>query len=92
MVKGIRDIVLGLCLLALFALRQRRATGVLMGICTLVPIVDMSIVLTHGGTVATALGIHGLTAAVMVFDAFVLLRERERAAVTTETALQPAQS
>ncbi|MER7249663.1 DUF4267 domain-containing protein [Kribbella sp. NPDC000426] len=74
--KGIRDIVLGLNLLALFALKQRRATGVLMAITTLVPIVDMITVLTHGGTVATALGIHGLTAVVMLFDAFLLLRER----------------
>jgi hypothetical protein len=74
-VKGIRDIVVGLNLLALFALGQRRATGVLMAIAAMIPIADMIIVLTHGGTVATALGIHGLTAVVVLFDAWLLLRE-----------------
>lgn len=78
-VKGIRDIVAGLNLLALFALGQRRATGVLMAIAALIPIADMTIVLTHGGTVATALGVHGLTAVIVLLDAFLLLRERKPA-------------
>ena len=78
-VKGIRDIVLGLNLLALCALGQRRATGVLMAIAAMIPIADMIIVLTHGGTVATALGIHGLTAVIVLFDAWLLLRERSTA-------------
>ena len=80
-VKGIRDIVIGLNLLALFALGQRRATGVLMAIAAMIPIADMIIVLTHGGTVATALGIHGLTALIVLFDAWLLLRERRPADV-----------
>src|SRR5690242_1546312 len=54
-VKGIRDIVIGLNLLTLFALRQRRATGILMAITTLVPIIDMITVFSHGGPAATAL-------------------------------------
>jgi hypothetical protein len=78
-VKGIRDIVTGLNLLALFALGQRRATGVLMAITAIIPIADMIIVLTHGGTVATALGIHGLTGVIVLFDAWLLLRERRTA-------------
>ena len=78
-VKGIRDIVTGLNLLALFALGQRHATGVLMAITAMIPIADMIIVLTHGGTVATALGIHGLTAVIVLFDAWLLLRERRTA-------------
>lgn len=84
-VKGIRDIVLGLNLLALFALRQRRATGILMAISALIPITDMITVFTHGGPAATALGVHGLTALVMLFDAALLLRERQSAEV-----LEPA--
>jgi hypothetical protein len=80
-VKGIRDIVLGLNLLALLALRQRRATGILMAISTLVPITDMITVFSHGGPAATALGVHGLTALVMLFDAFLLIRERQTAEV-----------
>lgn len=75
-VKGIRDIVAGLNILALFALGQRRATGVLMAISSLIPITDMIMVLSHGGTAATALGVHGLTALVMLVDASLLLRER----------------
>ena len=78
-VKGIRDIVIGLNLLAVFALGQRRATGVLMAIAAMIPIADMIIVLTHGGSVATALGIHGLTAVIVLVDAWLLLRERRTA-------------
>jgi len=78
-VKGIRDIAIGLNLLALFALGQRRATGVLLAITSIIPIADMIIVLTHGGTVATALGVHGLTAVIVLFDACLLLRERRTA-------------
>jgi hypothetical protein len=44
----------------------------------------MIVVLTHGGTVATALGIHGLTAVVILLDAWLLLRERR-----TVEAAQP---
>jgi hypothetical protein len=75
-VKGIRDIALGLNLLALFALKQRRATGVLMAISALIPITDMITVFSHGGPAATALGVHGLTAVIMLIDAALLLRER----------------
>ena len=80
-VKGIRDIVLALNILALFALRQRRSTGIMMAITALAPIVDMITVFSHGGPAATALGVHGLTAAIMLVDAFLLLRERQPAEV-----------
>jgi Domain of unknown function (DUF4267) len=75
-VKGIRDVVLGLVILALLALGQRRATGVVLALASLIPIVDMVTVLTHGGSVATALGVHGLTAVVVLVNACLLLRER----------------
>ena len=101
-VKGIRDIALGLSILALFALRQRRATGVVLAVTTLVPIIDMITVFTHHGPAATALGVHGLTAVVVLFDAILLLRERDTAdtantANTTRTGeagevVQPAQA
>ncbi|MFG1620276.1 DUF4267 domain-containing protein [Kribbella sp. NPDC049227] len=79
-VKGIRDTVLGLNILVLFALGQRRATGIVMALATLIPVTDMIVVLTHGGSVATALGVHGLTAVVVVVDAWLLLRERSAVA------------
>ena len=75
-VKAGRDLVLGLNILILFALGQRRATGILMAIVTIVPVGDMIAVLTHGGSVATALGVHGLTAAIVAAAAVLLLRER----------------
>jgi uncharacterized protein DUF4267 len=83
-VKGIRDTVLGLNILVLFALGQRRATGIVMALATLIPVTDMIVVLTHGGSVATALGVHGLTAVVVLVDAWLLLRER-----SAVTAAQP---
>lgn len=75
-VKAGRDLALGLNILVLLALGQRRATGIVMALVTLVPIVDMVTVLTHGGSVATALGIHGLTAVIVAIAAALLLRER----------------
>jgi hypothetical protein len=88
-VKGIRDIVIGLNLLALFALGQRRATGILMAITAIIPVVDMITVFSHGGPAAIALGVHGLTAVIMFVDAFLLLRERN---AVPESTLQPAHS
>jgi uncharacterized protein DUF4267 len=73
-VKGIRDLALAMVLLVLFLIGERRATGIVMAIVTVVPIVDMITVLTHGGSVATALGIHGLTAVAVAIDAVLLLR------------------
>ncbi|MFI6833408.1 DUF4267 domain-containing protein [Kribbella sp. NPDC050241] len=83
-VKGIRDIVCGLNILVLFALGQRRATGIVMALATLIPVTDMIVVLTHDGSVATALGVHGLTAVVVLVDAWLLLRQRQ-----TVAAAQP---
>ncbi|WP_327637141.1 DUF4267 domain-containing protein [Kribbella sp. NBC_00482] len=92
-VKGIRDIALGLAILALFALGQRRSTGVVLAITTLVPITDMITVFTHDGPAATALGVHGLTALVVLFDAVLLLRERRTSeAAQTGEVVQPAHS
>ncbi|WP_405061293.1 DUF4267 domain-containing protein [Kribbella sp. NBC_01505] len=82
-VKGIRDIALGLVVLALFALGQRRPTGIILAVIAIVPITDAIVVATHGGSLATALLIHALTAAVMLFDATLLLREPH---ATPETA------
>ncbi|WP_112244095.1 DUF4267 domain-containing protein [Kribbella monticola] len=91
-VKGIRDLALGVVLLALFVAGERRATAITMAIVTLIPIVDMITVLTHGGSVATALGIHGLTALVVAIDAYLLFRvNRSEAAPTApEPQTSPA--
>jgi hypothetical protein len=89
-VKAVRDIVCGLNILVLLALGQRRATGVVMGLAVIIPVVDMVAVLTHGGSVATALGIHGLTAVIVAIAAVVLLRERPEAPADQAVSVAPA--
>ncbi|TCM48026.1 DUF4267 domain-containing protein [Kribbella sp. VKM Ac-2568] len=89
-VKAVRDIVCGLNILVLLALGQRRATGVVMGLAAIIPVVDMVAVLTHGGSVATALGIHGLTAVVVAIAAVVLLRERQATPAAQPVPVAPA--
>lgn len=76
MVKAGRDLALGLNVLVLLALGHRRATGIVMALVTVAPILDMIAVLTHGGSAATALGVHGLTAVIVAIVAGLLLRER----------------
>jgi hypothetical protein len=72
-VKGIRDLSLGVVLLVLFLAGERHATGIAMAIVTVIPVVDMIAVLRNGGSVKTALGIHGLTAVIVAIDAAFLL-------------------
>ncbi|MFI6445803.1 DUF4267 domain-containing protein [Kitasatospora sp. NPDC050543] len=74
--KGIRDLVSGLVPLALLATGQRRALGWALLLEALTPLGDAVIVLSHGGSAATAYGVHGLTAAVVLTTAALLLTER----------------
>jgi hypothetical protein len=57
-----------------------------MAVAAIIPFADMTIVLTHGGSVGTALGIHGLTAVLVVIVAVRLLREPTVAAKAAEAA------
>jgi Domain of unknown function (DUF4267) len=75
-VKGVRDIATGLVVGALLLSGHRRALGWAMLAFVFIPVGDMVIVLSQGGAPATALGIHGLTAAVVLVGAALLLRER----------------
>jgi hypothetical protein len=65
-VKGVRDIVSGLVILAVVATAPRRVLGWVLLAEALTAIGDMVIVLTSGGAPATAFGIHGATAAVVI--------------------------
>ncbi|MGF1430374.1 DUF4267 domain-containing protein [Kitasatospora sp. LaBMicrA B282] len=86
-IKGVRDITSGLVVLALLAAGQRRALGWALLAEAFTPFGDATIVLTHGGSLATALGIHALTATVVAFTGVLLLREtRPSAAVGTPGA------
>ncbi|WP_206796706.1 DUF4267 domain-containing protein [Amycolatopsis sp. MtRt-6] len=72
-VKGGRDIGAGLVPLALMIYGDPHALGWLMLAAAAWPFFDMLIVLRHRGKKAIAFGVHGLTAAVMVAAALLLL-------------------
>ena len=72
-VKGVRDITSGLFVFILIAARNPRVLGRLMLAATLIPVADSVIVIRHHGSKATAYGVHGATAAVMLATAGLLL-------------------
>ncbi|WP_018351893.1 DUF4267 domain-containing protein [Longispora albida] len=75
-IKGVRDIGTGLFVLAPLLLGLRRAAGYAMLAAAFIPFADMLIVFGYGGTAAAALGIHGLTAAVVIAAGVLLVREK----------------
>ncbi len=70
--KGSRDIVSGLVVLAVIIWGNPRLVGVVLLVEALIPIGDMSLILAARGSVKHAFGIHGLTAAVMLAGALPL--------------------
>ncbi|MFI5590394.1 DUF4267 domain-containing protein [Amycolatopsis sp. NPDC051758] len=72
-VKGGRDIGAGLIPLALMIYGDPHALGWVILTAAVWPVFDMLIVLRHRGKKAVALGVHGLTALVMVVAAGLLL-------------------
>jgi hypothetical protein len=81
-IKGVRDITSGLVPLVLLIAGQRRALGWALLAATFTPFSDAVIVLTHGGPLATALGVHTLTALLVLGLGVLLLRETRSAATT----------
>ena len=71
--KGVRDIVAGLAVLAFMAWGGSRAVGILLLVLAIIPVGDMLIVLAGKGSTARALGMHGVTAAVMILAAVPLI-------------------
>ena len=71
-VKGVRDITSGLFVFILIATCQSRLLGWLILAATLIS-ADSGIVIRHHGSKATAYGVHGATAAVMLATAGLLL-------------------
>jgi len=72
-VKGIRDIASGLFVFILMAAGATNLLGWVILAATIIPIVDAAIVLGNGGSKSIALGVHGLTAAVMLMTSALLL-------------------
>jgi hypothetical protein len=90
-IKGIRDVVLGLVLGVLLVTGQRRALGWVLLVEALAAYGDMTTVLAHHGSVATALGVHCLTATLMVVNGLLMLRETRKVAAAPVTPVpQPA--
>jgi uncharacterized protein DUF4267 len=70
--KGVRDITSGVVLLVVWAAAGPEALGWFMVAVALTPVADAVIVLANGGKLSTALGIHGLTAVLLVAAGLVL--------------------
>ena len=71
--KGVRDVVSGLVVLACMVWAGPRVLGVVLLVEALIPLGDMSLILAARGSVGRALGIHGLTALLMVLAAISLV-------------------
>ncbi|MFD5099495.1 DUF4267 domain-containing protein [Streptomyces albidochromogenes] len=75
MVKGVRDVTTGTIVLILLARGRRRALGWVVLTTTVIPLGDALAVVTHGGTLATALSVHVPAAALVALTAVLLLTE-----------------
>lgn len=71
--KGVRDIASGGVVLGMMGWAGWRAVGIALLVEALIPLGDMSLILAAKGSTARALGIHGLTAVLMIAAAFPLL-------------------
>ena len=71
-IKGARDVTSGLVLLVVLASAGRVTFGWALVTAAIIPAADALIVLTNGGKLAKALGVHGLTAALLVGAGLVL--------------------
>ena len=71
-IKGARDITSGVVLLVVLAAAGRVTFGWALIAAAITPAADALIVHTNGGKRATALGIHGLTAALLIVAGLVL--------------------
>ncbi|WP_327337817.1 DUF4267 domain-containing protein [Streptomyces sp. NBC_01324] len=90
-VKGSRDIVLALVLGILLLTGHRRALGWVLLVEALAAYGDMTTVLAHHGSAATAFDVHCLTATLMVVTGLLVLHEtREVAPAPATPAPQPA--
>jgi hypothetical protein len=85
-VKGSREIAMGLAMGILLVTGHRRALGWVLPMVAVAPFGDMVNVLAHHGGVATAFGIHGLTSALIAVTGLLILRETSKARKAQESA------
>jgi hypothetical protein len=67
--KGVRDIVAGLAVLAFVAWGAPRGVGIILLVEAIIPVGDMLLILAAKGSAKSAFGIHGFTALLMVLAA-----------------------
>ena len=67
--KGVRDIVAGLAVLALMAWSTPRGVGIILLVEAIIPVGDMLLILAAKGSTKSAFGMHGLTAVLMLLAA-----------------------
>ncbi|MFI9552896.1 DUF4267 domain-containing protein [Nonomuraea endophytica] len=91
-VKGSREIAMGLAMGILLVTGHRRALGWVLLMTAVAPFGDMVNVLAHHGPMAAAFGIHGLTAALIAVTGLLTLRETGKAheSATPAPTAQPA--
>ena len=71
--KGVRDIVSGLIVLAFMAWGAPREVGLILFVLAIIPVGDMLLILAAKGSTKSAFGIHGLTAVLMVLAAIPMM-------------------
>jgi hypothetical protein len=71
--KGVRDIVSGLAVLAFMSWGVPRGVGIILLVEAVTPVGDMLVILAAKGSTKSAFGMHGLTAAIMVLAAIPML-------------------
>jgi hypothetical protein len=67
--KGVRDIVSGLNVLAFMAWGAPRGIGMILLVEAIIPVGDTALISAAKGCTKSAFGVHGLTAALMVLAA-----------------------
>jgi hypothetical protein len=71
--KGLRDVTLGLLVLTMMLAADRRSVGIALLVAAIVPFGDMSIILGSGGSKSKAFSVHGVTCAVILVVALLLI-------------------
>ncbi len=71
--KGVRDIVSGLAVLAFMAWGGPRAVGIILLVEAIIPVGDMLVILAAKGSAKSVFGIHGFTALLMILAAIPLM-------------------
>jgi hypothetical protein len=71
--KGVRDIVSGLTVLAFMMWSAPSGVGLILLVEAIIPVGDMLVILAAKGSTKSAFGIHGLTAVLMVLAAMPLM-------------------